>query len=48
MTLSLGLGVINLAYVVMALGGTLRAYPARWLGLLLLYIAVRSVFLGTS
>jgi len=47
MTLSLGLGVINLTYVAMALGGTVRAYPARWLGLLLLYVVVRSVFLGT-
>ena len=54
MVLSLGLGIINLGYIAMAFGGVLRIVraPSAWqeysyLGLLLLFVAIRSAFLGT-
>jgi 4-amino-4-deoxy-L-arabinose transferase-like glycosyltransferase len=54
MVLSLGLGIINLGYIVMAFGGVVRVARApspRWeysyWGLLLLFVVIRSAFLGT-
>jgi hypothetical protein len=56
MALSLGLGLINLAYLGMALGGILRvaraprspeSRPLAYLGLLILFLVIRSAFLGT-
>jgi 4-amino-4-deoxy-L-arabinose transferase-like glycosyltransferase len=40
-------GVINLAYVLCAAVGGLRMKEARGIGLLMLFVALRSVFLGT-
>ena len=47
LTVSLGFGVINLAYVVMALGGLLRGHEFLGVGLLISFVVLRSVFLGT-
>jgi hypothetical protein len=54
MALSLGLGLINLAYIVMAILGTWSVARApsppktlRYLALLVLFIVIRSLFLGT-
>lgn len=45
--LAVGLGIINLAYVICALVGWLRWRRTHWLGLLTLFVVLRSVFLGT-
>lgn len=45
--LAVGLGVINLIYVGLALRGVFSRNSIRWLGLLLVFVVVRSVFLGT-
>ncbi|MGZ5546171.1 MAG: hypothetical protein ACXWIU_16010, partial [Limisphaerales bacterium] len=42
-----GCGVINLAYVVLAAMGLWRGGRARSMNMLLLFVLVRSVFLGT-
>ena len=54
MALSLGLGIINLAYVAMAIAGTVSVarapMPAKtmsYLSLLILFVILRSAFLGT-
>jgi len=44
---SLGFGAINLFYVVMAAGGLVRARGTSGVGLLILFVVLRSVFLGT-
>lgn len=47
LALSLGFGAINLAYVVMGAAGFVRGWPAFGMGMLLLFIVIRSAFLGT-
>ena len=44
---SLGFGVINLAYVVLAGAGWWRARGMAGIGLLVLFVVLRSLFLGT-
>lgn len=44
---TVGFGVINLAYVILAIIGLLRDRGAPWIYMLLLFLLVRSVFLGT-
>ena len=46
LTLSLGLGIVNLAYVVAALAGLVRGRFAPHLGLLLTFVILRTLFLG--
>jgi hypothetical protein len=45
--LSLGFGLINLAYVVMALAGMIRGRGIFGIGLFVLFLTIRSLFLGT-
>jgi 4-amino-4-deoxy-L-arabinose transferase-like glycosyltransferase len=45
--LAVGFGVINLAYVLCALVGWLRWRDTQWIGLLTLFVVVRSAFLGS-
>ena len=45
--LALALGLINLAYVLCALVGWLRWRNTNWLGLLVLFVVLRSLFLGS-
>ena len=45
--LAVGFGVINLIYVMMALVTVLRRRSVPWLGLLVLFVVLRSIFLGT-
>jgi 4-amino-4-deoxy-L-arabinose transferase-like glycosyltransferase len=40
-------GIINLAYVILAVGGVSRGRQVPFLGLLALFVVIRSVFLGT-
>lgn len=47
LALSLGLGAINLAYVVMGAAGFARGWPAFGMGMLLAFLVIRSAFLGT-
>jgi 4-amino-4-deoxy-L-arabinose transferase-like glycosyltransferase len=47
LAVSLGFGVINLLYVVMAAGGWLRGREFFGIGLFVLFLVLRSVFLGT-
>ena len=47
LALSLAFGAINLAYVFMGAAGFVRGWPAFGIGLLLLFVMIRSVFLGT-
>ena len=47
LALSLGLGIVNLAYVVAALAGLVRGQFAADLGLLLTFVILRTLFLGT-
>jgi len=47
LTLSVGLGIINLAYVSAAFAGLVRGRFAPHLGLLLTFVILRSAFLGT-
>jgi hypothetical protein len=44
---AIGFGVINLLYVLAALAGWVRCRKAERLGLLILFVVVRSAFLGT-
>jgi Dolichyl-phosphate-mannose-protein mannosyltransferase len=44
---AVGFGLINLFYVLSALAGALRRRPIPWIGLLLTFVIVRSLFLGT-
>jgi 4-amino-4-deoxy-L-arabinose transferase-like glycosyltransferase len=45
--LAVALGLINLAYVLSALVGWLRWRHTGWLGLLILFVVLRSLFLGS-
>jgi hypothetical protein len=45
--LAVGLGIVNLLYVLAAIGGLVRGQPIAWLGLAVWYIVLRSLFLGT-
>jgi 4-amino-4-deoxy-L-arabinose transferase-like glycosyltransferase len=45
--LALSFGVINLFYVLCALVGTLESRGLQWAGLLVLFVLLRSAFLGT-
>ncbi len=47
LAVSLGLGLINLLYVAMAAAGWLRAREFFGIGLLVLFLVLRSLFLGT-
>ena len=47
LTLAVGLGIVNLAYVGAALAGLVRGRFAPHLGLLLTFVILRSLFLGT-
>jgi 4-amino-4-deoxy-L-arabinose transferase-like glycosyltransferase len=47
LAVSLAFGLINLVYVVLAGAGLLRAGTFSCIGLLMLFVALRSVFLGT-
>jgi 4-amino-4-deoxy-L-arabinose transferase-like glycosyltransferase len=47
LAVSLGLGLINLLYVAMAAGGLLRWREIYGVGLFVLFVGLRSVFLGT-
>ena len=45
--LAVGLGALNLLYVGLAVLGVMRGRSIRWVGLLILFVVVRSIFLGT-
>ena len=45
--LAVGLGILNLLYLVAAVAGLIRARPIAWAGLGISYIVLRSLFLGT-
>ena len=45
--LALGLGILNLLYVLAAIAGYVKGKPIAWLGLGVWYIVLRSLFLGT-
>lgn len=47
LALSLGFGVINLVYVAMALAGLTRCYKLFGIGLFVLFLLLRSAFLGS-
>ena len=47
MALAIGLGLINMLYLALALVGLVRARTMPWLGLQMLFVIVRSLFLGT-
>ena len=47
MVLAIGLGVIGLLYVLAGVAGAIRGRPIASIGLLVLFIMVRSLFLGT-
>jgi hypothetical protein len=47
LAVSLGLGLVNLVYVVLALAGLLRAREIFGIGLFVLFLLLRSVFLGS-
>jgi 4-amino-4-deoxy-L-arabinose transferase-like glycosyltransferase len=47
LTISLAFGVINLAYVALGLAGLIRAREFFGIGLLVLFLVLRSAFLGT-
>ena len=44
---AVGVGILNLAYVVAAIAGLVRGGPIAWVGLPISYIVLRSLFLGT-
>ena len=45
--LAVGLGVLNLLYVIAAIAGLVRGHSIAWVGLGISYIVLRSLFLGT-
>jgi hypothetical protein len=47
LVLAIGLGVLNLFYVLAAIAGFVRGRPIAWVGLGLSYVVLRSLFLGT-
>jgi Dolichyl-phosphate-mannose-protein mannosyltransferase len=44
---AVGFGLIDVGYVLAALGGLIRGRQMPWVGLLILYVLLRSLFLGT-
>ncbi len=47
LVLAIGLGVVNLLYMLAAIAGLVRGGPIAWVGLPVSYIVLRSLFLGT-
>jgi 4-amino-4-deoxy-L-arabinose transferase-like glycosyltransferase len=47
LVLAIGLGAMNLLYVLAAIAGLVRGSPIAWVGLPVSYIVLRSLFLGT-
>jgi Dolichyl-phosphate-mannose-protein mannosyltransferase len=47
MVVSVSFGALNLAYIILAAIGIWRGRPIHWLGMLLLFLLARSLFLGT-
>jgi 4-amino-4-deoxy-L-arabinose transferase-like glycosyltransferase len=47
LVLALGLGIVNLLYLLAAVAGLVRSGPIAWVGLPLTYVVLRSLFLGT-
>jgi len=47
LTVSIVFGLINLAYIAMAAGGLLRSRDLLSIGLFVIFLGVRSLFLGT-
>ena len=47
LTLSLAFGAINLVYVAMGLAGSMRGWPSFGIGMIVFFVVIRSVFLGT-
>lgn len=47
LVLAVGLGVLNLLYVIAAIAGLVRGQPIAWVGLGVSYIVLRSLFLGS-
>ena len=47
MVLAVGLGVLNLLYVLAAIAGLVRGGPIAWAGIRIFYVVLRSLFLGT-
>jgi hypothetical protein len=47
MVLAIGLGVVNLLYILAAVAGLVRGGPIAWVGLPLTYVVMRSILLGT-
>jgi 4-amino-4-deoxy-L-arabinose transferase-like glycosyltransferase len=47
LVLAIGLGIVNLLYVLAAVVGLIRGGRIAWVGLPLAYVALRSLFLGT-
>jgi 4-amino-4-deoxy-L-arabinose transferase-like glycosyltransferase len=45
--LAVGLGLLNLLYVLAAIAGLIRGHPIAWAGLGISYILLRSLFLGS-
>jgi len=45
--LAVGLGILNLLYVLAAIAGLVRGQPIAWLGVAVWYVVLRSLFLGT-
>ena len=47
LSVSIGFGIINLLYVVMAVSGLIRCWHVPWIGFFVLFVTLRSIFLGT-
>ncbi len=47
LVLAVGLGVVNLLYILSAVAGLVRGDPVAWVGLPLTYVVLRSLLLGT-
>lgn len=45
--LAVGLGIINLLYLLAAIAGFIRGRPIAWVGIGIWYLVLRSLFLGT-
>jgi 4-amino-4-deoxy-L-arabinose transferase-like glycosyltransferase len=47
LALAIGLGIVNLFYILAAVAGMIRGGPIAWMGLPVMYVVLRSLFLGT-
>jgi len=47
LAMAISFGVINIAYIMCAVVGWMRWRTLEWIGLLVLFVVLRSVFLGT-